>query len=93
MEFGAVRFLFCCQFALKMDDCLHRGDSFHLVSVIHYEGLTSTTLTRLDQLVTKVTGLCGIWIVVIYSFAGSVWIWCVVVYICRIYVDLVSVES
>ncbi|XP_026218733.1 synaptonemal complex protein 2-like isoform X2 [Anabas testudineus] len=40
-----------------MDDCLHRGDSFHLVSVIHYEGLTSTTLTRLDQLVTK--DLCG----------------------------------
>lgn len=44
------------QFELKMDDCLLRGDSPHLVSVIQYEGLTGSTLTRLDQLVTKVTG-------------------------------------
>ncbi|XP_067434245.1 synaptonemal complex protein 2-like isoform X5 [Thunnus thynnus] len=38
---------------LKMDDCLTRGDSSQLVSLLHYEGLTSTTLTTLDQLVTK----------------------------------------
>ena len=44
------------QFQVKMEDCLLRGDSSHLVSLLHYEGLTSTTLTRLDQLVTKVTG-------------------------------------
>eukprot|EP00064_Thunnus_orientalis_P023547 superscaffoldBa00009008_g23794 len=36
-----------------MDDCLTRGDSSQLVSLLHYEGLTSTTLTTLDQLVTK----------------------------------------
>ncbi|XP_040922055.1 synaptonemal complex protein 2-like isoform X2 [Toxotes jaculatrix] len=44
-------------FQVQMEDCLLRGDSSHLVSVLHYEGLTSTTLTRLDQLVTK--DLCG----------------------------------
>ncbi|XP_039983486.1 synaptonemal complex protein 2-like isoform X2 [Xiphias gladius] len=42
---------------VQMEDCLLRGDSSHLVSLLHYEGLTSTTLTRLDQLVTK--DLCG----------------------------------
>ncbi|XP_023249919.1 synaptonemal complex protein 2-like isoform X2 [Seriola lalandi dorsalis] len=40
-----------------MEDCLLRGDSSRLVSVLQYEGLTSTTLTKLDQLVTK--SLCG----------------------------------
>ncbi|GAA6234204.1 synaptonemal complex protein 2-like [Lates japonicus] len=40
-----------------MEDSLLRGDSSHLVSVLHYEGLNSTTLTRLDQQVTK--DLCG----------------------------------
>ncbi|XP_071340298.1 synaptonemal complex protein 2-like isoform X2 [Trachinotus anak] len=40
-----------------MEDCLQRGDSSHLVSVLQYEGLTNTTLTALDQLVTK--SLCG----------------------------------
>ncbi|XP_055363670.1 synaptonemal complex protein 2-like isoform X2 [Betta splendens] len=44
-------------FAVKIDDCLLRGDSSHLVSVIQYEGLTSTTLSTLDTLVTK--DLCG----------------------------------
>lgn len=73
------------QFAVKMDDCLLRGDSSHLVSVIHYEGLTSTTLARMDQLVTKVTGLCGsgvLWFVsacgsgvLWFVSAGSMWIW------------------
>ncbi|XP_044032708.1 synaptonemal complex protein 2-like isoform X1 [Siniperca chuatsi] len=38
---------------VKVEDCLIRGDSSDLVSVLHYEGLTSTTLTRLDQVVTK----------------------------------------
>ncbi len=42
-----------------MEDCLIRGDSSDLVSVLRYEGLTSITLTRLDQLVTKVMGLGG----------------------------------
>lgn len=80
-----------CQFTVKMDDCLLRGDSSHLVSVIHYEGLTSTTLTRLDQLVTKVTGLCRLYVdlvccglslqdlcgsgVLWFTSAGSMWIW------------------
>ncbi|KAM7369507.1 hypothetical protein PAMP_010826 [Pampus punctatissimus] len=36
-----------------MDDCLTRGDSPQLVSLLHFEGLTGTTLNRLDQLVTK----------------------------------------
>ncbi|XP_047423813.1 synaptonemal complex protein 2-like isoform X3 [Mugil cephalus] len=40
-------------FEVKLEDCLLRGDSTHLVSLLHYEGLTTTTLTRLDQLVTK----------------------------------------
>ncbi|XP_051240912.1 synaptonemal complex protein 2-like isoform X14 [Dicentrarchus labrax] len=42
---------------LKMEDCLIRGNSSDLVSVLHSEGLTSITLTTLDQLVT--TDLCG----------------------------------
>ncbi|XP_074484368.1 synaptonemal complex protein 2-like isoform X2 [Sebastes fasciatus] len=42
-----------CQMEVRMEDCLLRGDSLHLVSVLHDEGLTSITLTRLDQLVSK----------------------------------------
>nr|XP_020481152.1 synaptonemal complex protein 2-like isoform X7 [Monopterus albus] len=45
------------QFDKKMEECLLRGDPSRLVSVLHYEGLTSNALTRLDQLVTK--ELCG----------------------------------
>lgn len=48
-----------CQLEVKMEDCLICGDSSDLVSVLRYEGLTSVTLSRLDQLVTKVTGLGG----------------------------------
>ncbi|XP_014872428.1 synaptonemal complex protein 2-like isoform X4 [Poecilia latipinna] len=40
-------------FELQVDDCLLRGDSSRLVSLLHYEGLTSSTLTRLHLLVTK----------------------------------------
>ncbi|KAG8009696.1 Guanine nucleotide-binding protein G(s) subunit alpha [Nibea albiflora] len=40
-----------------MENCLTRGDSSELVSVLRSEGLSSITLTRLDQLVTK--DLCG----------------------------------
>ncbi|MED6236004.1 hypothetical protein ATANTOWER_003142 [Ataeniobius toweri] len=40
-------------FELQMDDCLLRGDSSRLVSLLHYEGLNSSTLTRLHHLVTK----------------------------------------
>ncbi|XP_049912361.1 synaptonemal complex protein 2-like [Epinephelus moara] len=42
---------------VKMEDCLDRGDSSDLVSLLRDEGLSSVTLTRLDQLVTK--DLCG----------------------------------
>ncbi|XP_032408077.1 synaptonemal complex protein 2-like [Xiphophorus hellerii] len=45
--------LFLSQFELQVDDCLLRGDSSLLVSLLHYEGLTSSTLTRLHLLVTK----------------------------------------
>ncbi|KAM3593298.1 uncharacterized protein V6R79_009809 [Siganus canaliculatus] len=38
---------------LKMDDCLVRGNSSDLVSVLRREGLSDTTLARLDQLVAK----------------------------------------
>ncbi|KAM4718098.1 synaptonemal complex protein 2-like isoform 3-T3 [Anableps anableps] len=40
-------------FELQMDDCLLRGDSSRLVSLLHYEGLSTSTLTRLHHLVTK----------------------------------------
>ncbi|XP_017158667.1 synaptonemal complex protein 2-like isoform X2 [Poecilia reticulata] len=40
-------------FELQVDDCLLRGDSSRLASLLHYEGLTSSTLTRLHLLVTK----------------------------------------
>ncbi|XP_016518620.1 synaptonemal complex protein 2-like isoform X2 [Poecilia formosa] len=40
-------------FELQVNDCLLRGDSSRLVSLLHYEGLTSSTLTRLHLLVTK----------------------------------------
>ncbi|XP_027136815.1 synaptonemal complex protein 2-like isoform X2 [Larimichthys crocea] len=43
---------------VKMENCLTRGDSSDLVSVLRSEGLSSITLTRLDQLVTK--DLCGL---------------------------------
>ncbi|XP_049421469.1 synaptonemal complex protein 2-like [Epinephelus fuscoguttatus] len=42
---------------VKMEDCLDRGNSSDLVSLLRDEGLSSVTLTRLDQLVTK--DLCG----------------------------------
>ncbi|KAL7373737.1 hypothetical protein ABVT39_013536 [Epinephelus coioides] len=42
---------------VKMEDCLDRGDSSDLVSLLRDEGLSSITLTRLDQVVTK--DLCG----------------------------------
>ncbi|XP_028289308.1 synaptonemal complex protein 2-like [Parambassis ranga] len=45
------------QFELKVEDCLLHGDSPRLVSLVQDEGLTNSTLTRLDQLVTK--DLCG----------------------------------
>lgn len=38
-----------------MEDCLLRGDASELVSVLHHEGLSSVTLSRLDKLVTEVT--------------------------------------
>nr|XP_046227972.1 synaptonemal complex protein 2-like isoform X2 [Scatophagus argus] len=40
-----------------MEDCLIHEDSCNLVSVLRHEGLSTITLTRLDQLVTK--DLCG----------------------------------
>ncbi|PWA15689.1 hypothetical protein CCH79_00019586 [Gambusia affinis] len=40
-------------FELQVDGCLLRGDSSQLVSLLHYEGLTSSTLTRLHLLVIK----------------------------------------
>lgn len=43
------------QFQVQMEECLLSRDSSHLVSVLQYEGLTNTTLTKLNQLVTKVT--------------------------------------
>ncbi|KAE8279602.1 hypothetical protein D5F01_LYC21725 [Larimichthys crocea] len=46
------------QMCVKMENCLTRGDSSDLVSVLRSEGLSSITLTRLDQLVTK--DLCGL---------------------------------
>ncbi|XP_034416577.1 synaptonemal complex protein 2-like [Cyclopterus lumpus] len=42
---------------VQMENCLVHGDPSGLVSVLHHEGLTGTTLTRLDRLVTK--DLCG----------------------------------
>ncbi|XP_073344736.1 synaptonemal complex protein 2-like [Pagrus major] len=42
---------------VRVEDCLLRGDSSDLVYVLRHEGLSSITLTRLHQLVTK--GLCG----------------------------------
>ncbi|XP_035771364.1 synaptonemal complex protein 2-like [Neolamprologus brichardi] len=40
-------------FEVQVEDCMLHGDTPHLASLIYYEGLTSSTLTRLDQLVTK----------------------------------------
>lgn len=40
-------------FEVQVEDCMLHGDTSHLASLIYYEGLTSSTLTRLDQLVTK----------------------------------------
>ena len=45
-----------CQMEVRVEDCLLRGDSSDLAYVLRHEGLSSITLTRLDQLVTKVTG-------------------------------------
>lgn len=44
------------QFEVQVEDCMLHGDASHLASLLYYEGLTSSTLTRLDQLVTKVRG-------------------------------------
>lgn len=67
-----------------MEDCLVRGDPTDLVSVLHHDGLSGITISRLDQLVTKVTGqggrhgcrcvneLCCLLFVV----SGSAWFWC-----------------
>ncbi|XP_023123607.2 synaptonemal complex protein 2-like isoform X2 [Amphiprion ocellaris] len=44
-------------FKVLMENCLHRGDAAQLVSLLRREGLTTTTVTRLDILVTK--DLCG----------------------------------
>ncbi|XP_029384938.1 synaptonemal complex protein 2-like isoform X2 [Echeneis naucrates] len=44
-------------FQVLMEDCLERGDSCDLASVLKDEGLTISTLTKLDQVVTK--NLCG----------------------------------
>lgn len=41
------------QFEVQVEDCMLHGDTSHLASLLYYEGLTSSTLTRLDQLVTK----------------------------------------
>ncbi|XP_056869338.1 synaptonemal complex protein 2-like [Takifugu flavidus] len=38
---------------VKMEDCLNRDDPAGLVSVLQHEGLTSSTLNRLNQLVTR----------------------------------------
>ncbi|XP_037829171.1 synaptonemal complex protein 2-like isoform X2 [Kryptolebias marmoratus] len=46
-------------FELQVDDCLLRGDSTRLVSMIHHEGLSSSTLNRLNHLVTKELSSCG----------------------------------
>ncbi|KAI3355000.1 hypothetical protein L3Q82_004801 [Scortum barcoo] len=51
---------------VKMEDCLIGGDSSHLVSLLRYEGLTSITLTRLDQLVTKICGSTPSWLLFVY---------------------------
>ncbi|XP_013763372.1 synaptonemal complex protein 2-like isoform X2 [Pundamilia nyererei] len=40
-------------FEVQVEDCMLHGDTSHLASLLYYEGLTSSTLTRLDQLVTK----------------------------------------
>ncbi|XP_019210462.1 synaptonemal complex protein 2-like isoform X2 [Oreochromis niloticus] len=40
-------------FEVQVEDCMFRGDASHLASLLYYEGLSSSTLTRLDQLVTK----------------------------------------
>ena len=45
-----------CQMEVRVEDCLLRGDASDLAYVLRHEGLSSITLTRLDQLVTKVTG-------------------------------------
>lgn len=42
------------QLEVKMEDCLNRGDPAGLASVLHHEGLSGTTLSRLNQLVTRV---------------------------------------
>lgn len=44
------------QFEVQVEDCMLHGDMSRLASLLYYEGLTSSTLTRLDQLVTKVRG-------------------------------------
>lgn len=42
------------QLEVKMENCLNRDDPAGLVSVLQHEGLTSSTLGRLNQLVTRV---------------------------------------
>ncbi|KAM4544090.1 synaptonemal complex protein 2-like [Fundulus diaphanus] len=54
------------QFQLQMDDCLLHGDPSQLVSLLHQEGLSSSTLTGLHHLVTKElrsSGFCRVLVV------------------------------
>lgn len=48
------------QMEVKLEECLNRADPAGLASLLHHEGLSSTTLSRLGQLVTQVRGRAGL---------------------------------
>lgn len=47
------------QLEVRLEECVERADVAGLASVLHREGLSSTTLSRLGQLVTQVRGRGG----------------------------------
>lgn len=47
------------QLEVQLEECVKQADAAGLVSVLHHEGLSSTSLSRLGQLVTQVRGRGG----------------------------------
>lgn len=56
---------------LKLEECLKRADPAGLVSVLHREGLSSNSLSRLSQLVTQVRSGAGAMVAVVSDERGG----------------------
>lgn len=57
---------------LKLEECLKRADPTGLVSVLHREGLSSNSLSRLGQLVTQVRSGAGAMVAMVSDERGVV---------------------